>query len=87
MSLSLNIGYVRNIAGLSTGITTFGLSSLGFTGWEFDETTRFEFCTDGTGNIVVSCKVQFLDVEYQYGSTSISAPYQFFGGVNRNKFF
>ncbi len=82
LSLGLDIGYARIIAGLSTGITTFDISSLDFSSWKFDKTTIFEICTDGAGNIVITCKVAFLDIEYQYGSTSLSAPYQFFGGVD-----
>ena len=52
-----------------------------FTGWKFDKTARFEFCSDALGNSVASCTVQSLAIEYQ----SILSPiwdYQFIGGVD-----
>ncbi len=85
VSFNLTNGYVRPLFGLGTGWRNSGAWVKNFTGWKFDKTTRFEFCTDLSGNNVASCTVKTLATEYQYSAFSLRAIYDFMGGVIRKK--
>ena len=87
VSFNLVNGYIRPIFGLPTGWRNYGASYRNYTGWKFDKTTRFEFCTDSFGNNVASCTVKSLATEYQYSAVIFRSIYEFFGGVNRKQKF
>ena len=86
VTFDLTTGYVRPQFGLGTGWRNYGAYIQNFTGWKFDKTTRFEFCTDSSGNNVASCTVKSLATEYQYSATGLFWVVQFFGGVDRKRF-
>ncbi len=59
-----------------------------YTGWKFDNTLRFLFCTDAFGMAMASCTIQFLAIENQYQALHVSyrTVFDYLGGVDRKSF-
>ena len=55
-----------------------------YTGWRFDKTVHFLFCTDAFGVAVASCTIEILAVENQYNSLHTwRYAFDYLGGVDR----
>jgi len=82
ISFNLASGWLVSSLAVNTNYRNNGMYKRSFTGWKFDKTTRFEFCTDASGNNVASCFVQSLAIEYEYISSPLWS-YFYIGGVDR----